>query len=33
MAYTGGDLIVDFLDLQEIPYVFGSVASLGRTRM
>ena len=24
MAYTGGDLIRDFLDLQEIPYVFGN---------
>jgi len=24
MAYTGGDLIRDFLDLEEIPYVFGN---------
>jgi len=24
MAYTGGDLIRDFLDLEEIPFVFGN---------
>lgn len=24
MAYTGGDLIRDFLNLEEIPYVFGN---------
>lgn len=33
MAYTGGDLIRDFLDLEEIPFVFGNPGTTETTSL